>query len=177
MDAAREDNRIVLLFNRAEAGLLRGVLRGVTRQYQLKPGEIDPKVAEVWYSRRGCEGAALSAGETQEWLEHLHAFKSARLDAMGRWLEQLAARQEEVWPLRLGLEEAEMFLTVINDHRLFAAARHDIGQAEMDLGFSGDIVRLTPAQQAALLEIHFLAWIIEEVLSLLPGGGAEEKTP
>ncbi len=58
-------------------------------------------------------------------------------------------------------------MAAINDYRLSAAARHEIGQAEMDAHSPWQLAKLPPNRQKAVLEIHFLAWIIEETLRVL----------
>jgi hypothetical protein len=66
------------------------------------------------------------------------------------------------------LEETDAFLTTLNDYRLMMAARHDLGQDEMDLRAPEEWSSLLPARQSALFEIHFLAWMLEEILHALP---------
>ena len=45
-----------------------------------------------------------------------------------------------------------------------AAAKHDVGEDEMSLRTPMELAALPEERQQALLEIHFLAWIIEETL-------------
>jgi len=53
---------------------------------------------------------------------------------------------------------------------LMLAARHDIGEAEMDHHRLEELAHLPAAQRSALFEIHFLAVILEEVLWELQQG-------
>jgi len=164
MRIARKDSQLTLALNPFEARLLRRVLRALIENYQIQPDQIDSKAAQAWYSRRGCLAAKMSAEETREWLEHLHSFRSARLGLLERVVAQLAGRKEGDRPLRLPLEEAPDLMAALNDHRLFLAARHDIGQAEMDLRTLEDFETLKPPRRLALLEIHLLAQIVEHLL-------------
>ena len=69
--------------------------------------------------------------------------------------------------LTLTLDETSELVTILNDHRLLAAARNEIGQAEMDLNNMAAFNALPAPQQTALTEIHFLAYLIETLLNLL----------
>ena len=66
--------------------------------------------------------------------------------------------------MQLTLEESTTLISVVNDHRLFLAAKHEIGQAEMEMHSLEALHELKPARQFALYEIHLLGWIMEEVL-------------
>jgi hypothetical protein len=173
MRAARQNDRITLSFGAFESQVLLRILSTIIQNYKIKPAEMGPKEAAVWYSTRGCESAKMSAEETRDWLEQLHGFRSANLDRLEDWAKQLTAAKEDHFELRVPLAEAEKLITLLNDHRLFAAARHDIGQQEMDLRSLAAFNALTPVQLNALYEIHFLACLIEALLRLLPNSGAD----
>jgi hypothetical protein len=162
----RHNDTLTLGLSSFESRLLRRVLNSIIRNYKAKPGQLDPRVAAAWYSTRGCETARMSADETRDWLETLHGYKSANLKLLEGWANQLAQARGES-QLNIRLDQAAPLMTVLNDHRLFAAAKHDINQAEMDMHSLAAIAKLKPAQQAALYEIHFLAWIVEELLRLI----------
>jgi hypothetical protein len=180
MRLQRENESLVFSLSPAERWLLARVLRELIEKYRLKPDELDAATMAVWYSSRGCATAGMSAEETKEWLEHLHAFKKgASLQRLEEWSAQLDAgsvngndQSTSLCPipltdphsLRLSTEHAPAFVTALNDYRLAAAARHDIGQAEMDAHSPWQLARLPPSRQQAVLEIHFLAWMIEETL-------------
>jgi hypothetical protein len=166
MNATRENDRLRLTYNSIESRVLRHIFEIVIANYKVPPEQMDPKTAAVWYSTRGCESVQMSAEETRDWLHQLHGFKSANLVLLEEWVDQLARRKEGQHELRLKLEQAASLLTVLNDHRLLAAARNDIGQAEMDLPTHEAFQKLTQPQQLALFEIHLLAWMIEEILRL-----------
>lgn len=181
MRLQRENESLVFILSLPERLLLAHVLRELAGKYRLKPDELDARTAAAWYSRRGCATAGMTDEETKEWLEHLHAFKkSTLLQRLEEWAAQLGERgtgnvergaTDSALPdpstLRIPIDHAASFMTAINDYRLAGAARHDIGQAEMDAHSPWQLARLPPPRQQAVLEIHFLAWIIEETLRVL----------
>jgi len=163
MQVAREHDRIRLKLNPLEAQIFEQVLRLIIKHYTLKPSELDPKSADAWYSKRGCKTANMTEEETSDWVETLHGFRSGRLAKLQEWVARLSDRKTPV-ELEFTFGEASSLLTVLNDHRLFVAARHDIGQHEMDLHSMPALKKLSAAQQNAVCEIHFLAIIMEELL-------------
>lgn len=177
MRAARRKDQVVLTFNFLEATIFRRALNEIAEHYKLNPGEMEPKLAECWYSTRGCKSAKMSPQETQEWLNTLHDYKSANLQHVTRWNEALAHREAGQYQLVLSLEEAACLITVANDHRLLMATLHQIGQNEMDVRSIDEIVELKPGQQTALYCIHFLAAIIEELICLIdPDAGSWKES-
>ena len=106
----------------------------------------------------------MSAEETAEWLAALHECKGATLGRLEQWADQLSTGTAHGHRLRVECADAPAFMTAINDYRLLAAARHDIGQAEMDADGSDPARSLSPERQRALIEIDFLAWLIEMIL-------------
>lgn len=169
MRVTRQNDRLTLTFNFLESRVLQRVLQTIHRNYSIKPGQIHPKVAAVWYSTRGCEKAGMSAEETSQWIEHLHQDKGSRAALLEDWSSQLAVPESKQARIRVSLGHASDLMMALNDHRLWLAARHDIGQAEMDVRSIEGLASLKPTQQAALQEIHFLAWTIEEILRALRG--------
>jgi hypothetical protein len=71
--------------------------------------------------------------ETREWLNHLQLLKGANLERMERWIKALSGPRPRERQLTVAFEEAEAFLTTLNDYRLLTAARHDLGETEMSL--------------------------------------------
>src|SRR5216683_1985948 len=133
MRAARQNDRITLNFGAFESQVLLRIISTIIQNYKIKPAEMGPKEAAAWYSTRGCESAKMSAEETRDWLEQLHGYRSANLDRLEDWAKQLTGGKEDHFELRVPLAEADKLITLLNDYRLLAAARHDIGQREMDL--------------------------------------------
>ena len=97
-------------------------------------------------------------------MEHLHGFKTARLSSIKEWSRQLVPVAGKRLQICVPLDDAPAFVATINDHRLMAAAQHDVGEEEMTLRTPMELAALPEERQRALLEIHFLAWIIEETL-------------
>jgi hypothetical protein len=167
MRVTRDNDAVLLDFNPLEGRVLLQVFQHLAAMYRFKPGELDGAIAKAWYSTRGCESARATPEETREWVEHLHAFKTARLGSIEEWSRQLAAAGPAGAgrpQIRVRLDDAPAFIASINDHRLSAAAQHDVGEEEMALRMPMELAALPEERQQALLEIHFLAWIIEETL-------------
>lgn len=169
MNVNREGNELGLSFNLVEGQLLLRVLRSIRKNYALKPEEIDEKTAQAWYSTKGCQAAGMSSEETREWREDLHEFKCANLRLVESWLDEVTRPHGGRYRLRVPIDDAPTLLTVLNDHRLLMAARNDIGQGEMDAHDFEAAGLLSLRKQIALLDIHFLAWIVEEILGHMPG--------
>ena len=169
MQLTREPEGLRFSFNRIEASLLRRVLEELKTQYRIAPADLDPKIAAAWYSTQGCEGLGLSAEDTRLWQEHLHELKGPHAQRIEGWLQQLGTLPAQAGAvlLRLDLAEGDPFVTILNDHRLHLAARHDIGQPEMEVRTQEEMAKLPGRQQEALLEIHILAWLIEVTLEAM----------
>lgn len=169
MQAALIEQTLTLSFNLVESRFLQDILKQIIDNYQITPEHLPPQAAAAWYSTRGCESAKMSAEETRDWLEALHQYKNANVQHLTRWRRHLRIPKEGHYQLALKLEDAPILLTALNDHRLLRAATQGIGQSEMDVRSLSSFKALSPHQQVALSEIHFLAAIIEEVLHFLPG--------
>jgi len=169
MKAARQNDRIMLRFAPGEAQLLRRIFNSIIRHYAVKPGDLDPRIAEAWYSRRGCASARMTDEQTREWIENLHSLKGAHLTLLRRWAAKLRPRPNHTPQLELTDEDSQTLVTVFNDHRLMCAARYAIGEAEMNLRTLTELENVAPRRRVALVDIMFLAAIIETVLALLPG--------
>jgi hypothetical protein len=109
----------------------------------------------------------MSPEETTDWVRQIHGFKSQNLALVEGWIDQLDQCVGRRRALELPVSQAEAFVGALNDHRLRAAAENGIGQAEMDVRDPLALIDLDPVRQGALVEIHFLAWVIEVVLRLI----------
>jgi hypothetical protein len=167
MIARREKDAVLFSFSSMECRVLERVLTALIANYQVPPGELDEKTAAVWYSTRGSKNARMSADEKADWVKQLHNVRSARLEVLQKLLEEIHNKPSGPLMLAIPLEKAEALMTALNDHRLLVAARHDVGEAEMDMRTLSALTKLPPAQQTALYEIHFLAYVIEELLRVL----------
>lgn len=178
MNARQEDKQLVLNFTFFESQVLRQILEFIGDTYRKKPSELDPQAAAAWYSTRGCESAGMSSEETQEWLHQMHEFRTSRRTLIEQCAQHLRPKAlAEPLELRLTLDAAADLITVLNDYRLLAAARNEIGQREMDLNSMAEFSALPAPQQTALTEIHFLAYLIETLLQFLSPGVQGEESP
>lgn len=166
MHVGRNKDQLLLQFGRREKQLLLQTIGTIRQNYRAKPDELDPKTAAVWYSTRGCKSAGMSADETRDWIDSLHSFKGAHAQLLEEWSRQIREVEPGKFELAVKVEHAPSMVTIINDHRLYLAAHHDIGQDEMDLRAWIDSGQLTPEQQRALVQIEILGWLIELVLRL-----------
>ncbi len=172
MHVANTKDALILTFSFLEARIIRRQLKEIIANYQINPHDLEAKAAAVWYSTRGCERAGLSAEETREWLENLHQYKRNSVQHLEKWMRSLQVPKEGQPQLKIKLADVSVLLTALNDHRLLLAARHDIGQKEMDMRSLSALSELPAAQQTAISEITFLGWIVEELLRFLPGNPA-----
>ena len=169
MRVEKEGSQITFICSPRESSLLCRILQSIIAHYKKRPEELDAPAAAAWYSTRGCETARMSAEETREWLWQLLQLKRGHLTFLLEWQTQLLQPQSHLHQLRVPLEQASALITVLNDHRLWAAAQNDIGEKEMTLLSLRALSQLKLAQQRALFEIHFLAYLIEEILHHLSG--------
>jgi len=169
MIAKRENDLVLFTFSGLERKVLERIILSLLENYKLSPEQIDRQAAAVWYSTRGCEKARMSSDETADWLKQLHGVRLGRVELLQKCLTQLARRSHGPFTLGIPVQNAEALMTALNDHRLLLAAHHDIGEPEMALRSFAAVSKLPPSQQAALCEIEFLAYIIDELLQLLQG--------
>lgn len=143
-----------------EAALLRQALESTSEAYRTDPGELDPMVGNVWYGRAGLREAGIRGEDALHWIEGLHEVRLGREKFTQHWLKQLPpVGQSGVWPL--AAKEVEAFLATLNDHRLRRAAEFDLGEGDLEVQA---LERAKGDKRIALVEIHFLAWIIEMIL-------------
>lgn len=143
-----------------EAALLRQALESTAEAYRTNPGELDPMVGNVWYGRAGLREAGIRGEDALHWIEGLHEARLGREKFTQRWLRKLpAVGKSGVW--RLPVTEVEAFLATLNDHRLRRAAEFDLGEGDLAVMA---LERAKGDKRIALIEIHFLAWIMEMLL-------------
>lgn len=170
MEVQREQGRLAIQLNRFEAPLLHRCLTRLAEHYAIPPAELDEAGAGAWYSTRGCRTAGASPEDTRAWVDSLHELKRTQLGPLSGWTAQLAAPSPQGATLRLSEQALDPFLRALNDYRLLQAARHHVGEEEMEIRLDQDAGQRSPALRVALLEIHFLAWLIEELLRAMDGG-------
>lgn len=144
----------------SESALLHQVLEGLSEAYQTAPGELDPMVANLWYGRAGLKEAGIRGEEAIHWIEGLHEVRLGRQGALQRWMKSLPkAGHAGVWPI--AEQDVESLVAALNDHRLRRAAEFDLGEGDLEVKA---MERARGDKRVALVEIHFLAWLIELVL-------------
>jgi len=143
-----------------EAALLRQALESTAEAYRTNPGELDPMVGNVWYGRAGLREAGIRGEDALHWIEGLHEVRLGREKFTQNWLRKLpAVGQSGAWILPVA--EVDAFLATLNDHRLRRAAEFDLGEGDLEVA---SLERAKGDKRIALVEIHFLAWIIEMIL-------------
>lgn len=143
-----------------ESALLRQVLESLNEAYQTAPGELDPMVANLWYGRAGLREAGIRGEEAIHWVEGLHEVRLARQLALQRWLKALPpGGHAGTW--QIPEDEMETLVAALNDHRLRRAGEFDLGEGDLEVRA---MEKARGDKRVALVEIHFLAWMIELIL-------------
>lgn len=143
-----------------ESALLRQVLEALSDAYQTAPGELDPMVANLWYGRAGLREAGIRGEEAVQWIEGLHEVRLGRQAVVQGWLKTMPkAGHSGVW--KIPNEEIEILVASLNDHRLRRAGEFDLGEGDLEVRA---MEKARGDKRVALVEIHFLAWMIELLL-------------
>jgi len=167
MHAAKRKGWVTLELEPGEWRQFRRILEAIIRNYQTPPEALPASVARVWYSTAGCRSARMSEEQTGDWLDELRKIRNSRLRLLQRCVREMQSKDKGSSELRMSPDEAALFMMSLNDHRLFLAAQHEIGEAEMDRPFFASAASLTPPRRKALLEISALAVVIEMLLSVV----------
>ena len=143
-----------------ESALVRQVLDSLSEAYQTAPGELDPMVANLWYGRAGLKEAGIRGEEAIHWIEGLHEVRLGRQAALQRWLKDIPkVGQSGCW--NIPDDEVETLVAALNDHRLRRAGEFDPGEGDLEVRA---MEKARGDKRVALVEIHFLAWMIELLL-------------
>lgn len=143
-----------------ESALVRQVLEGLQEAYQTAPGELDPMVANLWYGRAGLKEAGIRGEEAVHWIEGLHEVRLGRQKLLEKWLRDLPKLGHSgVW--NISEEDVETLVAALNDHRLRRSAEFDLGEGDLEVRA---MEKAKGDKRVALVEIHFLAWMIELLL-------------
>ena len=160
MQVIRRQEELDIVLFQPEAYLMKRSLDEIYDNYRVPPEELPESIQKLWYSH-SCE---LEPEDQAIWLEHLSEFRGEN----SQLIKRISAELEEIdtWPviLTVSLQEADCLLTVINDQRLYLAAVHDVGEKEMSDDW--DAVFQLP-EKHAVVNIHFLAWLIELLIMRL----------
>jgi hypothetical protein len=165
MQVITRANDLELILFDPECALLRDVLEQLVEAYEKAPDLLDPRVRGVWYPGEGFKSAAMSEEDADDWNKSLAEFRGENGLLCRSWLEVLDGRgPEQPTRLLVPFSEVDRFLTVINEYRLMKAAEQELG--EEDMARSLELVEL-PSKRSALLEVHFLGWLLELVLAAM----------
>ena len=143
-----------------EVALLRQALESTREAYRTPPTELDPMVGNVWYRQVGLREVGIRGEDALHWVEGLHEARLGREKLAEGWMKTLPPLgQAGRW--HLDAEEVESFVATLNDHRLRRAAEFDLGEGDLEVRA---MEKSKGDKRVALVEIHFLAWLIELVL-------------
>lgn len=163
MQVFRDGNQFEIILFPAEAGIFQRALRDIASSYRKPPRSHPGDIGRLW------EEPALSMDKEDEkiWQEDMQGFRGENARLADDLLVQLANVREIPCVLQVPLEQIDSVVTILNDQRLYLAARHGIGEEEM--GGEMDAVS-DEILKNALLQIHLLAWLIELVLMRMDEG-------
>src|SRR5262245_16069965 len=135
MHAVTRKGRLILTVEERERRPFQRVLEAIIRNYKTPPETLPAAVSQVWYSTAGCRSARMSEDQTAEWIDELHTIRKSRLRLLQRCVRELESADKGSSELRMSIDQGVALMTALNDHRLFLAARHNIGEAEMNQPF------------------------------------------
>ncbi|MBI4024875.1 MAG: hypothetical protein HY360_07815 [Verrucomicrobia bacterium] len=161
MQIHSSQEQLHILLEKTEADFLARVFRTLDMEYRIPPAEMDSKIERVWYSDEGHQSAGSSVEDREEWRRMLHEFRGENTKKIKSWLSTLQqAKNSIAW--NFPLADAETLLAVVNDYRLALASKCDVAETEMEHDL--DLIQ-DPVKRTALMEIHFLAWMMELILA------------
>ena len=162
MQINRDEKSFSLVLFTPERVLLERILSVILTNYTRQPGELHPRGAAAWYPAGVENREAESVEDRDFWAEELQGYRSENAGICRHWL-QLVQQPPEQDPLivRVSVEQSEVFMQVLNDHRIYLAACQGITEQDMEVNWSKV---WDPSKRQALLEIHFLAVILEGML-------------
>ena len=166
MQVGRDKKGFQLILFTPERVFLARIFSVILENYTCQPGDLHPRGAEVWFPPvmdethgESPEDRDFSAGELQ-------GYRSANAILCRNWLGQIqGGLAQDPLIFQLPMDESEVFMQVLNDHRIYLAAIHAVTEQDMDVNWHKVA---DSAKGQALLEIHFLAAIIEGMLQSMP---------
>ena len=163
MKIASTARSIRMTLQSSEAPFIADVLVQLQKEYEVPPQELESKISEVWYSKKGHQGTGSSKEEIAEWNHSLFEFRGENARKIQDWIQLL--RRESypvVWDVPL--QEVDSLLMILNDYRLSLAARYEVAESEME----HDLTQIEDARKRlALLQIHLLGIMMDEILQCL----------
>jgi hypothetical protein len=169
MNVSPNDNSIDLFLTSSEAIFIANLLESIADMYQKSPTQLDPKIRSHWYP--AADESPNSVG-AQEWQDQHHQYRMEQVDLARSWAKNLLKgsdqqneQQEDYVLWSIPQDQFDRVLTVLNDHRLLRAIEYDV----MDVDMKESIEEIADAhKRMAMLEIHYLAWLIEALLQNSP---------
>lgn len=160
MQVIRHAKQLEIILFEPEAYLLRHSLSEIIRNYQMDCNELPVEVQKIWFNTDSMQDEE----DRELWAEQLRDFRGQNSKLAKRILQELES--SKTWPavIHVDLQEAETLMIIINDHRLYLAAVNNVGEQEMDVEWDQISDSLS---RNAVMNIHFLAWLIELILHRL----------
>ncbi|MEM9445086.1 MAG: hypothetical protein AAGA18_07010 [Verrucomicrobiota bacterium] len=161
MQVNRIEGGIEIILFRGEATLLQDIFSRILSNYSIPPDELSDAVQKVWYPKNIQKEDREDSDDLADVIrDDFQIYRSENSLKLKSWISLLRADQQIItWRVEDG--EIDRVLTILNDHRLYRAAELGVGQDEMDR----DLEEIEDDQlRGGILEIHFLAWLIELVL-------------
>jgi len=153
----RNKKGLELVLFQPEVIFLRQALEQIILNYRTAAEDLPDPIREKWFPSQG--------QLDEEDLEILHEdgilFRGQNVALAERLLSQLDSLPS--WPLiiKLDWDEADRLLTVVNDQRLYLAAVFGVDEIDM----TSNLEDMKPsAKKSALIQIHFLAWMVELIV-------------
>jgi hypothetical protein len=154
------------LFFSGERVLLQIILDKMCLHYQIPLDQLGEGVRNQWMHLEGIVHSGFES-EQEYWEEHWESLRSERETLCVQWkeeLQQLPFSEKTEWQVKE--DQAENLLKIFNDHRLLTACREGLTQQDMAGSFQ-DLHH--PGKQQGLLEVDFLAYLMELLLEEMNG--------
>ncbi|MGF1678822.1 MAG: hypothetical protein ACFCUX_06470 [Candidatus Methylacidiphilales bacterium] len=167
MQILRTSRGIELILFHAEAHLFKQSLNEIRHNYQQGLDELPDGVKKWW-----CQPTPDMDPEDEASLnQELHHGRFQHISLIDALLVLLDSGSDSPKVIPLDMSQADILVILVNDHRLYLAGQHQIGESEMIQDWND--IKPGPMQHA-LLQIHFLAWMLELLILRLSGDEGSE---
>jgi hypothetical protein len=164
VEITSNSGKVQIALKNAEVVFLAETLEQLKKEYEVPPDSLESKVAGVWYSNEGHLRADSTSEEEQEWNQELFNYRSKNAQKIEAWIQVLRQNSSESILWEIPLHEVDVLLVAMNDYRLCLAARYEVAETEME----HDLDKVThPEKRYALLQIHLLGLVIENILGVV----------
>jgi hypothetical protein len=164
MEITSNSGKVRIVLKSAEAAFLAETLEQLKKEYEVPPDSVETKVAGVWYSNEGHLRADSTPEEEQDWNQELFNYRSKNAQKIEAWIQTLRHDKSESILWEIPLHEVDVLLVAMNDYRLCLAARHEVAETEMEHDLDNVA---NPEKRYALLQIHLLGLVIENILGVV----------